>query len=107
MGTHPIEIERRTGAIKRNPIYECLWNLYCNKGPKAMLFSDLIACVSLEAFDGRMEPFSELIHFIRPHKGQITAKRIQEFLEGSEIIAQEIHVQDPYSLDAYPGSWSF
>jgi histidine ammonia-lyase len=36
----------------------------CNKGPKAMLFSDLIACVSLEAFDGRIEPFSELIHLI-------------------------------------------
>jgi hypothetical protein len=44
----PIEIERRTGAIKQNPIYECLWYLYCNKGPKAMLFSDLIACVTLK-----------------------------------------------------------
>jgi histidine ammonia-lyase len=40
-----------------------------------------------------------LIHFIRPHKGQITtASRVKEFLEGSEIIEQEkIHVQDPYS----------
>jgi histidine ammonia-lyase len=31
-----------------------------------------------------------LIHFIRPHKGQITtASRVKEFLEGSEIIEQE------------------
>jgi histidine ammonia-lyase len=44
----------------------------------------------LEAFDGRIEPFNELIHFIRPHKGQITtASRVKEFLEGSEIIEQE------------------
>jgi histidine ammonia-lyase len=34
--------------------------------------ADLIGTISLEAFDGRIEPFNELIHFIRPHKGQIT-----------------------------------
>jgi histidine ammonia-lyase len=58
----------------------------------------------LEAFDGRIEPFNELIHFIRPHKGQITtASRVKEFLEGSEIIEQEkIHVQDPYSFRCIP-----
>lgn len=74
------------------------------KGHKLSYFSDLIASISLEAFDGRIEPFSELIHFIRPHKGQIiTAKRIKEFLEGSEIITQKkIHVQDPYSFRCIP-----
>ncbi|MDG2433796.1 aromatic amino acid lyase, partial [Flavobacterium sp.] len=64
----------------------------------------LIATISLEAFDGRIEPFNEAIHFIRPHKGQIvTAKRIKGFLEGSQIITQEkIHVQDPYSFRCVP-----
>jgi histidine ammonia-lyase len=58
----------------------------------------------LEGFDGRIEPFDELIHFIRPHKGQIvTASRVKEFLEGSEIIEQEkTHVQDPYSFRCIP-----
>jgi histidine ammonia-lyase len=74
---------------------------------KALKFSwlaDLIATISLEGFDGRKEPFNELIHYIRPHKGQIvTAKRVLEFLEGSEIIEQnKVHVQDPYSFRCIP-----
>ena len=74
---------------------------------KAMKYSylaDVISAISLEGFDGRIEPFNELIHYIRPHKGQIvTAKRITELLEDSEIIAQEkLHVQDPYSFRCIP-----
>ena len=67
-------------------------------------FSDVISAISLEGFDGRQEPFNELIHFIRPHKGQIvTANRVNEFLEGSEIISQsKAHVQDPYSFRCIP-----
>jgi histidine ammonia-lyase len=56
----------------------------------------------LEGFDGRIEPFNELIHFIRPHKGQITtASRVKEFLEGSEIEQEKIHVQDPIHFVAF------
>ncbi len=64
----------------------------------------------MEGFDGRIEPFNELIHFIRPHKGQIvTAQRINEFLEGSEIIAQEKETRSGsvfFPLYA-AGSWCF
>jgi histidine ammonia-lyase len=71
---------------------------------KFSYLADLIATISLEGFDGRIEPFHELIHFIRPHKGQIvTANRVKGFLEGSEIIEQEkMHVQDPYSFRCIP-----
>ncbi len=74
------------------------------KACKYSYFSDLIATISLEGFDGRQEPFNELIHFIRPHKGQIvTANRVLEFLEGSQIITQKkSHVQDPYSFRCVP-----
>lgn len=74
------------------------------KAYKYSYLADLIGTISLEAFDGRIEPFNELIHFIRPHKGQIiTAQRINEFLEGSEIIVQQKkHVQDPYSFRCMP-----
>ncbi len=59
------------------------------KAKKFSYLADLIGTISLEAFDGRIEPFHELIHFIRPHKGQIvTANRVKGFLEGSEIISQ-------------------
>jgi len=74
---------------------------------KAMKYSylaDVISAISLEGFDGRIEPFNELIHYVRPHKGQIiTAKRMTELLEDSQIIAQEKqHVQDPYSFRCIP-----
>ena len=74
---------------------------------KSMKFSylaDVISAISLEGFDGRIEPFNELIHYVRPHKGQIlTAKRMTDLLEDSQIIAQEKqHVQDPYSFRCIP-----
>ena len=74
------------------------------KANKFSYLADLIGAISLEGFDGRIEPFDELIHFIRPHKGQIvTANRVKDFLEGSEIIEQEkTHVQDPYSFRCIP-----
>ena len=74
------------------------------KAMKYSCFADVISAISLEGFDGRIEPFDELIHFIRPHKGQImTAKRMKELLEGSQIIAQQkAHVQDPYSFRCIP-----
>src|SRR6478736_5472989 len=74
------------------------------KANKFSFLADLIATISLEGFDGRIEPFNELIHYIRPHNGQIaTAKRVKEFLDGSEIIGQpKTHVQDPYSFRCIP-----
>ncbi|WP_299527168.1 histidine ammonia-lyase [uncultured Lutibacter sp.] len=74
------------------------------KSFKLSYLADLIGALSLEAFDGKISPFNELIHFIRPHNGQIkTAKRISDFLDGSEIIEQyKEHVQDPYSFRCMP-----
>lgn len=74
------------------------------KANKFSFLADLIGAISLEGFDGRIEPFNELIHYIRPHNGQIaTAKRIRGFLDGSEIIEQpKTHVQDPYSFRCIP-----
>ncbi|WP_269222650.1 histidine ammonia-lyase [Flavobacterium sp. IMCC34518] len=74
------------------------------KANKFSYLADLIGTISLEGFDGRIEPFNELIHYIRPHNGQIaTAKRVKEFLDGSEIIEQhKNHVQDPYSFRCIP-----
>ena len=66
--------------------------------------ADLIAALSLEAFDGLIEPFMDCIQQIRPHKGQIeTGKAFRTLLEGSEIIAHpKKHVQDPYSFRCIP-----
>lgn len=66
--------------------------------------ADLIAALSLEAFDGRIDPFMDCIQQIRPHKGQIeTGDHFRKLLEGSELIARpKEHVQDPYSFRCIP-----
>ena len=74
------------------------------KSYKLSYLADLIGSISLDAYDGRIESFNELVHLVRPHNGQLnTAKRIREFLEGSELIKQpKQHVQDPYSFRCMP-----
>lgn len=66
--------------------------------------ADLIASLSLEAFDGCLDPFLDCLHQMRPHKGQIeTASNFRKLLEGSELISREkAHVQDPYSFRCIP-----
>lgn len=67
-------------------------------------YADIIAALSLEAFDGKSEPFLPYIHQVRPHKGQIeTANRILKYLEGSKMQKMEkVQVQDPYSFRCVP-----
>lgn len=67
-------------------------------------WADKIGAMSLEAYDGRIEPFYPQVHEVRAHKGQIdTAARIRKLLEGSEMIKRKkIHVQDPYSFRCMP-----
>lgn len=79
-----------------------LWNLLY--AYKLSYLADVIGTMSLEGFDGRPEPFDELVHLLRPHKGQLkTAQNIREFLEGSKLIEQaKEHVQDPYSFRCMP-----
>jgi histidine ammonia-lyase len=74
------------------------------KSYRLSYFADVIGSISLDAFDGRIEPFDELVHLVRPHNGQIkTAARVKEFLEGSELISRKKkHVQDPYSFRCIP-----
>lgn len=65
---------------------------------------DLFGAMSLEGFDGRIEPFMPQIQNVRPHRGQIeTAKTFRNILKGSEIIVRhKEHVQDPYSFRCIP-----
>ena len=66
--------------------------------------ADIISALSIDAFDGRLDPFQKNIQAIRPHQGQIeTANNIRKFLKGSEMISRyKKHVQDPYSFRCIP-----
>ena len=79
-----------------------VWSLL--KAQKLSYMADMIGTISLEAFDGRSECFDELIHLVRPHKGQLkAAENIRDFLDGSEIQeGEKEHVQDPYSFRCMP-----
>ena len=67
-------------------------------------WADIIATLSLEAFNGKKEPFLPFIHNIRPHQGQKeTAAYILNLLDDSQIQAQhKPQVQDPYSFRCIP-----
>ncbi len=106
LGWEPIELQSKEGLALLNgtqfmsahAVYSLL------KAFRLIKFADIIGATSLEAFDGRLEPFNDLLHQIRPHSGQIeTAKNIRNLLAGSQIMAQpKKHVQDPYSFRCIP-----
>ena len=67
-------------------------------------WADKIAAMSLDAYYGLTAPFTDAVHQVRPHKGQIvTVARMRELLEGSQIIEKpKTYVQDPYSFRCIP-----
>ena len=102
----PISLQSKEGlALLNGTQFMSAYAVDCLiKSYRLSFLSDLIASISLDAFNCRLEPFNSLIHDLRPHKGQVlTAKRISGFLKGSSLIKQKKnHVQDPYSFRCIP-----
>ena len=98
----PIELKSKEGlALLNGTQFMSAYGTHLLlKSYRLSYFADIIGAISLDAFDGRIEPFDELVHLVRPHNGQIkTAARIKSFLDGSELISRKkTHVQDPYSF---------
>ena len=105
-GWSPIELQSKEGLALLNGTQFMssygVWSLL--KAQDLSAWADRIAAVSLDAFDGRIEPFCDQVHIVRGHKGQLTtARKMRELLEGSEIITRhKNHVQDPYSFRCIP-----
>ena len=101
-GWQPIVLQSKEGlAMLNGTQFMTAYGVHCLlKSYKLSYLADLIGSLSLDAYDGRPEPFDPIVHLVRPHNGQIkTAERIRGFLEGSELILQpKKHVQDPYSF---------
>ncbi|MGY6562718.1 MAG: histidine ammonia-lyase [Luteibaculaceae bacterium] len=66
--------------------------------------ADMLAALSLEAFNGLVEPFNEQLHKVRKQKGQLkVASRINRLLAESEIaVSEKKQVQDSYSFRCTP-----
>lgn len=105
-GWEPLKLASKEGLALLNGtqfmLAHSIWCIYQAKRLSGL--ADKIAALSLDAFDGRKEPFTPGVHEIRPHSGQIaTAEMMNFYLEGSEIVAQpKQHVQDPYSFRCVP-----
>jgi len=106
MGWDPIDLKSKEGlALLNGTQFMSAYGVHlCLRVFKLSRLADIVGALSLEAFDGRIEPFHELIQQIRPHMGQIvTARRIRWLLQGSELISRtKAHVQDPYSFRCIP-----
>ncbi len=102
----PIKLKSKEGlALINGTQFMSAYGVYCLlKANHLIKVGNLIACVSIDGFDCRMEPFHHLIHQVRPHEGQIeTAKTILAILEGSEISKQpKVQVQDQYAFRCIP-----
>lgn len=74
------------------------------KARKLSQLADITGAISLEAYNGKLDPFFEQLHTIRPHKGQLeTAHNVRSILKGSKITeAEGKKVQDPYSFRCIP-----
>lgn len=106
LGLKPIEFKAKEGlALLNGTQFMSAYGVWATlRAKKISHLANLIGALSLDSFDGRIEPFDELVHNVRPHAGQIhVAKEIKRILEGSGILSQpKKHVQDPYSFRCIP-----
>lgn len=105
-GWQPIRMASKEGLALLNGTQNmsafAVWALL--QGMRLSEWADKIAAMSLDAYYGLTSPFTDAVHQVRPHKGQIdTAARMRELLAGSEIIEKpKSYVQDPYSFRCVP-----
>ena len=106
LGWEPITLQSKEGLALLNGTQfmsaHAIWSIL--KSMRLSRWADIIGAISLDAYDGRIEPFLPLTHQLRPHTGQIlTGRKFMEVLEGSELIDRpKEHVQDPYSFRCIP-----
>lgn len=105
-GWEPIQLASKEGLALLNGTQNmsafAVWAVLNSK--RLGDWADTISAMSLDAYCGLVEPFTDAVHQVRPHKGQIeTAARMRKLLEGSEIVTKpKDYVQDPYSFRCIP-----
>lgn len=102
----PLALEAKEGlALLNGTQFMGAYGVWCTLHAHRLLrLANVIGALSLDAFDGRIEPFLPQVNAIRPQHGQMqTAKDFIKILQGSQLIEQtKKHVQDPYSFRCIP-----
>ena len=105
-GWKPLELQSKEGlALLNGTQFMSAYGVWSIMAARRLSdWADRIGALSLDAFDGRIEPFFDEVHQIRAHRGQLaTARAVRSLLEGSELIRRpKKHVQDPYSFRCMP-----
>ncbi len=105
-GFQPVHLKSKEGLALLNgtQFMSAHGVLVLLKAFKLLRLADITGAISLEAFNGRPDPFHHMIHQIRPHPGQIeTANNFRTILKGSKLISKtDKAVQDPYSFRCIP-----
>lgn len=106
LGWPALQLKAKEGlALLNGTQFMGAYGVWCMLHAHRLLkLANTIGALSLDVFDGRIEPFLPQVHAIRPHAGQVqVAAAFQSLLGGSELIAQsKKHVQDPYSFRCIP-----
>lgn len=106
LGWSPVKLRSKEGlALLNGTQYMSAIGVYlCIKALHLSRVCDITGAMSLDAFDGCLEPFHPLVHDVRPHPWQQeTARNIGNILKGSQIADRpKEHVQDPYSFRTIP-----
>ncbi|SOD19663.1 histidine ammonia-lyase [Pedobacter xixiisoli] len=106
LGWQSLTLQSKEGlALINGTQFMSAYGVHCLlKAQNLLAWADAIASTAIDAFDCRIDPFLNLSHIIRPHKGQLqTAENIKSWLEGSELIVQKgKQTQDPYSFRCVP-----
>ena len=106
LGWQPLELQSKEGLALINGTQFMSACGMCSliKSERLLLWADVIAAISLDAFDGNIDSLNERLHSIRDHQGQVSvAANMRKLLEGSEIAAQQkAKSQDPYSFRCIP-----
>lgn len=105
LGLEPLRLEPKEGLALINGTQVSLAMGFAAFSRAQTLLEDaeVLSGLALEAYGGRVEPFAEWLHRVRPHPGQTAvASRIRELLQGSRLVNRSDSVQDPYSLRCVP-----
>ena len=106
LGWSPVTLGAKEGlALLNGTQFMSAYGIWaCYHAHRLISLANTIGALSLDTFDGRIDPFEEAVHAIRPHPGQqAAAASIRHLLTGSELIRQPgKHVQDPYSFRCIP-----
>lgn len=105
-GWEKIHLQSKEGlALLNGTQFMSAYGAWCVLHAQRLLtLANMVGALSLDVFDGRLEPFDDRVHQLRPQTGQRqVAAAVRALLEGSELVAQpKRHVQDPYSFRCLP-----